>query len=78
VLNRTKLTLAAGLVLCVSSAASAGSPMGSMGQIFDGVNPTLHPAILGKSEVYDSAAFSYARSRTRPLSAASTKQGDFR
>jgi hypothetical protein len=78
VFNRTKLAVAAGLVLCISSAASAGSPMEPMGQIFGGVNPTLHPAIFGKSEVYDSAGFSYARSRTRPMSAASTKQGDFR
>ena len=78
-LNRTKMVLSAVLALCVSSIASAGYPIGAMGQIFDGVNPVLHPSIFDRSgKVYDWLAYSYARSRTRPLSAASTRHGDSR
>ena len=31
----------------LSAAASGGSPVGPMGQIFDGVNPVDHPFIFG-------------------------------
>ena len=78
-LNGTKMALSAVLVLCVSSAASAGYPVGPMGQILDGVNPVLHPSIFDRSgKVYDWLGYSHARSTTRPLSAASTRQGDSR
>jgi hypothetical protein len=37
-----------------------------MGQIFDGVNPALHPAIFGKPEkAYDSVGFPHARPRRK-------------
>jgi hypothetical protein len=77
---RTKMAVAAGLVLCVTSAASAGgSPVGPTGQVFDGVNPVLHPSIFDRSgKVYDWLGYSDARSRTRPPSAASKRQGDSR
>jgi hypothetical protein len=76
VLNRTKMAVAAVLVVCVSSAACAGGsrndadssggyPVGPTGQIFGGVNPALHPAIFGRSEVYDSVNFSHARPRRK-------------
>jgi hypothetical protein len=69
VLNRTKLAVAAILVLGVSSAASAasgGSPVGPTGQIFDGVNPVLHPAIFGRSDkAYDLAGFWRAHPRRK-------------
>jgi hypothetical protein len=55
------MAVAAVLMLCVSASAQAGGsrndadygggyPVGPMGQIFDGVNPALHPAIFGKSD----------------------------
>ena len=60
-LNRTRMAVAAVLVLCVSSAAHAGGsrndadssggyPIGPMGQIFGGVNPVYHPDIFGGGE----------------------------
>jgi hypothetical protein len=72
------MAVAAGLVLCVSSAASAGGyPVGPTGQIFDGVNPVLHPSIFDRSgKVYDWLGYSNAHGKTRPPSAASTRQGD--
>lgn len=68
-LNRTRMAVAAVLVLCASSAAHAGGsrndadpnggyPVGPMGQIFGGVNPAMHPGLFGKSErVYDDVGF---------------------
>jgi hypothetical protein len=64
-LNRTRMAVAAVLVLCASSAAHAGGsrndadpnggyPVGPMGQIFGGVNPAMHPDLFGRSDkVYD-------------------------
>jgi hypothetical protein len=49
VLNRTTMAISAVLVLCVSSAASAGIVVGPMGQIFPGANPVLHPSIFDTS-----------------------------
>lgn len=76
-MNKTKMAVAAILMLSVSSAAYAGGsrndadssggyPVGPMGQIFDGVNPALHPAIFGKPEkAYDSVGFPHARPRRK-------------
>jgi hypothetical protein len=75
VVSKTKMAVAAVLMLCVSSAAYAGGsrndadpsggyPVGPMGQIFEGVNPALHPAIFGRSEAtYDYAGFPHRAAR---------------
>jgi hypothetical protein len=77
-LNRTRMAVAAVLVLCVSSAAYAGGsrndadpdggyPVGPMGQIFgSGVNPAFHPDLFGKPEkAYDSVGFPQQQTRPR-------------
>jgi hypothetical protein len=73
VLTRTKMAVAAVVVLCVSSAAQAGGskndadssggyPVGPMGQIFGGVNPAFHPDIFGRSDrIYDDTGFPHHR-----------------
>jgi hypothetical protein len=59
-LSRTKIALAAGLVLSVASAAQAGGRddadssggyrVGPTGQSFEsGVNPVYHPSLFGQS-----------------------------
>jgi hypothetical protein len=76
VFSKTKMAVAAVLMLCVSGAAQAGGSrndadygggyaVGPMGQIFgSGVNPALHPELFGKSErIYDQAR---PRTKARP------------
>ena len=60
--DRTKMALLAVLVLCVSSAASAGYPVGPMGQLFEGVNPVDHPNLFGGAE----KAYGYVIPHARP------------
>jgi hypothetical protein len=72
-----RMAVAAVLMLCVSSAAYAGGsrndadssggyPVGPMGQIFEGVNPALHPAIFGRSgATYDYAGRPRKRAKNR-------------
>jgi hypothetical protein len=82
-LSKTKLALAAVLVLGLACAAQAGSRddaetsggyrVGPMGQSFDGVNPALHRPtradFFGQAEnVYGYAAIPHQRSRQKAKS----------
>jgi hypothetical protein len=82
-LSKTKMALAAVFVLGLASAAQAGdrddpdrgggSPVGPLGQIFDGVNPALHRAFRAESfgqaaTVYGYAAVPHQPSRKRARS----------
>ena len=76
-LSKKKMAVAAVLMLCVSSVAYAGGsrndadpsggyPVGPLGQIFEGVNPALHPAIFGRSgPTYDYAGSPHRLARPR-------------
>ena len=81
--TKTKMALAAALVLGLASAVQAGerddpetrggSRVGPLGQTFDGVNPALHRAIRAESfgqaaNVYGYAALPHQPSRKRARS----------
>ena len=76
-LNKTRMAVAAVLVLGGASAAHAGGsrndadssggyPVGPMGQIFGGVNPALHPDIFGGAQnAYGYVGVPHARPHKR-------------
>jgi hypothetical protein len=69
-LTKTKMAVAAALVLGLASAAQAGgrddaetsggSRVGPMGQTFDGVNPAVHRAIRAEFFGQSENAYGYA------------------